>query len=124
MRPLRILFTLTLFIALPSASAQQAAPDSLDESCAASFGSRWTPQEKFVWERVCVGAVANFNAAPGYGGDLDPSKPADWPQSRVLRPAFLRMILFADPYRRALTRRGILIKGARFTKAIDLENES
>jgi hypothetical protein len=42
-----------------------------------SADERWTPQEKFVWKRVCVGEIANFNAAPGYGGMLDPTKPAD-----------------------------------------------
>ena len=67
--------------------AQELAPPaSLDEPCSVSTDSRWTPQERFVWERVCVGDVANFNAAPDYGGELDPTKPAGWPQSRILRP--------------------------------------
>jgi hypothetical protein len=123
MRPSPILLALTLFIAPTGASSQQPmAPVSLDDPCSVSSDSRWTPQEKFVWERVCVGDVANFNAAPEYGGDLDPTKAAGWPQSRILRPAFLQMILFKDPYRRVLTRRGVLIRGARFTEAVDLEN--
>ena len=123
MRPSPILLALTMFIAPTGASSQQPMDSvSLDEPCSVSSDSRWTPQEKFVWERVCVGDVANFNAAPDYGGELDPTKPAGWPQSRILRPAFLRMILFKDPYRRVLTRRGVLIRGGRFTEAIDLEN--
>jgi hypothetical protein len=32
------------------------------------------------------------------------------------------MILFKDPYRSALTRKGVVIAGARFTEAIDLDN--
>src|SRR5690348_11136544 len=123
MRPSQIFLVLTLLIAPHGARAQGPAPPaSLDESCSVSADSRWTPQEKFVWERVCVGDVANFNAAPDYGGALDPKKPAGWQQNRILRPAFLRMILFKEPYRRVLTRRGVLIRGARFTEAIDLEN--
>jgi hypothetical protein len=123
MRLSRILLTLTLFIALPSARAQQAAlPASHDDFCSVSFDRRWTPQEKFVWERVCAGEEADFNATPGYGGNLDPEVPAGWPQRRVLRPAFLQMILFKDPYRRALTRHGVWIIGARFTDLVDLEN--
>jgi hypothetical protein len=123
MRASHILVVLMLLIAPLSAFGQQAQQDvspPLDATCAVSADERWTPQEKFVWERVCVGEVANFNAAPGYGGRLDPMKPADWPQSRVLRPAFLETILLKDPYRRALTRRGVIIVGARFVETIDL----
>ena len=123
MRASRILVVLTLLIAPPGAHGQQAQQDvapPLDAACAVSADERWTPQEKFVWERVCVGEIANFNAAPGYGGKLDPTKPADWPQSRVLRPAFLETILLKDPYRRALARRGVIIVGARFVETIDL----
>src|SRR5262245_23616070 len=102
MRISPILLALTLFIASTGASSEQPMdPVSLDEPCSVSSDPRWTPQEKFVWELVCVGEVANFNETPGYGGDLDPMKPDDWPQSRVLRSDFLQMILFKDPYRRA-----------------------
>jgi hypothetical protein len=122
MRPSRILLSLMLFIALPGAHAQQLEPPaSLNDSCPPS-DPRWTPQEKFVWEHVCLGEDADFNATPSYGGNLDPMEPAGWPQSRVLGPVFLRTILFNDVYRRALKRRGVVIRGARFTEAVDLEN--
>jgi hypothetical protein len=65
----------------------------------------WTPQEKFVWERVAAGKIADFNTTGGYGGNLDPKKPKGWPDNRVLRSAFLETILLKDPYRRNLTRR-------------------
>jgi hypothetical protein len=81
----------------------------------------WTPQEKFVWERVAAGKTANFNTADGYGGNLNPKKPEGWPDNRVLRSAFLETILLKDPYRSNLTRRGVTIIGARFTDPIDLE---
>jgi uncharacterized protein YjbI with pentapeptide repeats len=119
----RILLALTLSIAPLGARGQEPKqPASLEKPCSVSADPSWTPQEKFVWERVCAGEDADFNAAPGYGGHLDPTKPEDWPQNRVLRPKFLEMILFKEPYRSALTRKGVVIVGARFTEAIDLEN--
>jgi uncharacterized protein YjbI with pentapeptide repeats len=119
MRPTHLLVLLTLLIAPLGVCAQPAAP--LDGLCPVPADDRWTPQEKFVWERVCVGKVADFNGAPGYGGKLDPKKPAGWPQNRVLRSAFLEAILLKDPYRRALHRHGVNIFGARFVETIDLE---
>jgi hypothetical protein len=123
MRASPILVVLMLMIAPPSARGQHAQQDALpplERVCSVPADERWTPQEKFVWERVCVGEVANFNEAPGFGGKLDPMNAADWPPSRILRPAFLEAILLNDPYRRALTRFGVIVVGARFVETIDL----
>jgi hypothetical protein len=81
----------------------------------------WTQQEKFVWERVAAGEVADFNSMDGYGGNLDPRTAEDWPENRVLRPAFLETILLKEPYRSNLTRRGVTIFGGRFSELIELE---
>ena len=121
-QPQRFLVMLMLLVTPLGARAQQLAPASLDEPCSVPPDPRWTPQEKFVWERVCSGKSADFSAAPGYGGELDPKKPDGWPQNRVLRPAFLETILFKDPYRRALARAGVVIRGARFTEALELDD--
>ena len=126
MRHARILFGLILLVATHGVSAQQAVQSSsLDEPCSVPADSHWTAQEKFVWQRVCLGKVANFNEEPGYEGEggavkLDPLKPDGWPQNRILRPAFLQAILLEDSYRRALTWRGVDVVGARFTEPIDL----
>jgi hypothetical protein len=88
---------------------------------AVAAGTDWTPQEKFVWERVAAGKIADFNTTDGYGGDLDPKKPEGWPDNRVLRPAFLETILLKEAYLRNLTRRGVTIYGARFADAVELE---
>ena len=80
------------------------------------------PQEKFVWQHVCVGDVANFNVGPDYGGNLDPKRPEGLPDSRILRSSFLETILLADKYRHALTRYGVRIVGARFKGIMDLED--
>jgi len=99
-----------------------AAP-SVDGNCSvAADTQRWTKQEIFVWERVCAGAIADFNAGTAYGGDLDADRPEGLPESRILRPKFLETILLEDKYRSALPRRGVRIVGARFTKRIDLVN--
>src|SRR5262245_34526853 len=82
----------------------------------------WTKQEIFVWERVCAGAVANFNEGTAYGGNLDPDRPEGLPESRILRRKFLETILLEDKYRSALPRRGVRIEGARFTERVDLVN--
>src|SRR5262249_16042460 len=102
--------------------ARPAAP-SADGNCSvAADTQRWTKQEIFVWERVCAGAVADFNKETAYGGNLDPNRPEGLAESRILRPKFLETILVEDKYRSALTRRGVRIVGARFTERIALVN--
>ena len=109
------------FLVLPFGVRAEDAPHvPIDKKCSVEPDQVWTPQEKFVWGRVCIGATANFNAGSEYGGDLDPRKPDGWPQNRVLRSAFLETILLKDPYRGALTRTGVRIVGARFTEDLDL----
>jgi hypothetical protein len=113
---------LTLLVVSLSARGEDTAqPVPANGTCSVPADPQWTPQEKFVWQHVCIGEIADFNKASGYGGDLDPRKPQGLPDSRVLRPAFLETILLADKYRHALTRRGVGIVGARFTDNVDLE---
>jgi hypothetical protein len=89
-----------------------AAP-SADGNCSvAADTQRWTKQEIFVWERVCAGAIADFNEGTAYGGKLDPNGPEGLPESRILRSKFLETILLDDKYRSVLTRRGVRIIGA------------
>jgi hypothetical protein len=97
-------------------------PVPANRQCSVPADPQWTPQENFVWQRVCVGEVADFNKGPNYGGNLDPKTPQGLPESRILRPAFLETILSDDKYRNILTRRGITIIGARLTNTLDLKN--
>ena len=85
---------------------EPAQPVPADKTCSVPEDERWTSQEKFVWHRVCIGETADFNKEPDYGGYLDPKKPDNWPESRILRPSFLETILLKDQYRRMLTRNG------------------
>jgi hypothetical protein len=84
--------------------------------------SVWTSQEKWVWEQVSQGEIADFNKAEGYGGKLSPIESEGWKENRILRPKFLKTILLQEPYQNALTHRGIRIIGAWFKEPVDLSN--
>lgn len=81
---------------------------------------KWNPQEKWVWERVSAGEMANFNQTQGYGGELDPKTMEGWTANRQLRQEFLEAILLKEPYRSAVTRKGVCIEGAWFNEHLDL----
>jgi hypothetical protein len=116
-------FALWLFVVSVGAyGGDIAQPMPTNGKCSVPADPRWTPQETFVWQHVCIGEVANFNSGQAYGGDLDPRRSEGLPESRILRPAFLEAILLADKYRHAITRLGVRIIGARFTETIDLSN--
>ena len=82
----------------------------------------WTAQEKWVWKQACKGKIADFNCAQGYGGRLNPKEAKGWPEDRVIRPAFLETILLHEPYRGALTHKGLRIVGAWFKGSLDLSS--
>jgi uncharacterized protein YjbI with pentapeptide repeats len=82
----------------------------------------WTPQEQWVWECVQAGEIADFNTTEGYGGQLDPKDPEDWPDTRILRPAFLETVLLHEPYRTAIPRHGLRIVGAWCQDPLDLSH--
>jgi hypothetical protein len=115
-----VLHAVMITLLLTAFGVQAARPVPADGQCPTAADERWTPQEAFVWGRVCIGQVADFNAAPEYGGDLDPKRPEGLPDNRVLSSAFIETILLSDKYRQALTRNGVRITGARFAEAVDL----
>ena len=99
-----------------------AAPSADGKCPVAADTQRWTKQEIFDWDRVCSGAIADFNEGTAYGGNLDPNGPEGLPESRILSSRFLETILLEDKYRSALPHRGVRIIGARFKERIDLVN--
>ena len=78
-----------LLVASVGARGDIAKPVPIDGKCSVEADPLWTPQEIFVWLQVCVGKVADFNTAPGYGGDRDPKRPGGLPDNRILRGEFL-----------------------------------
>jgi len=93
-----------------------------NEQCSVPDNPDWTDQEKFVWQRVCAGKIADFNDGPSSGGDLGPKWPEEIPDKRILTSAFLETILLDKKYRKALTRLGVQIIGARFADTVELAN--
>jgi hypothetical protein len=116
-----VVFLMLLFgLSLRARGEDAAHPVPGNAKCSVAAEKGWTPQEKLVWNRVCIGAIADLNSEPGYGGDLDPTRPGGLPKNRILRSTFLETILVGNKYRHALTRFGVRINGARFTETIDL----
>jgi hypothetical protein len=90
----------------------------------------WTKQEKFVWEKVSSGKIADFSAPEaGFGGGIfstTPNKSAAlldgrW-QQRTLRPCVLEQMLLNEQFAKKLTKNGLDIWEARFSERVDLSN--
>src|SRR6266850_1410389 len=94
----------------------------LGEPCQTKPHNSWTSQENWVWKQVCQGKMADFNTLNGYGGELDPKSAKEWRETRILRPAFLETILLHEPYRSALTRSGVSIRGAWLKNSLNLSH--
>lgn len=84
-----------------------------------SPGQEWTEPERWVWGKVCLGEVANFNEK---FDPLQPSEPSGWGDDRLLGSSFLETILMAAPYQGPLSRRGVRIIGAWIKDPIDYSN--
>ncbi len=87
----------------------------------------WTEQEKWVYEQVCKGEIADFNKNLRYGGKSylktpDPKDSIDWLGNRILSPQFLETILLHEPYRSSIPSHGVQITGAWFREPIDLSS--
>jgi uncharacterized protein YjbI with pentapeptide repeats len=76
--------------------------------------------EQWMWQRVCEGAIADFNVRDGKV--LDPSDATGWDDTRTVSSTFLETVLLQEPYRSALPRQGVCIVGAWFEAALVLED--
>ncbi len=73
----------------------------------------WTAPEKWVWQQICEGKVADFHKILDPGRkELDPDREEGWSDARVIRPAFLKTILLNEPFRSALPPQGVRVAGA------------
>ncbi len=87
----------------------------------------WTEPEKWVWERIAAGELADLNARdreqdPDFK-DLDPVKATGWADNRRLRAKFLQTVLTRKAFARATPDGGLRIVGALVDDApLDLEH--
>jgi hypothetical protein len=98
---------LATWLVASGAAAQDAPPP----------GSGWSEPERWAWEEIRAGRIADFDAREG---KLDPRRPAGWSDTRKLSPDFLKAILFREPYMSALPIEGVRIVGAWFPEPVDL----
>jgi hypothetical protein len=84
---------------------------------ASSPGSGWSEAERWAWEEIRQGRIADFDTREG---KLDPRQPDGWGDRRKLSPDFLKEILFREPYASALPIEGVRIVGAWFPEPVHL----
>ena len=90
------------------------------EPCNTPPRQEWTDIEKWAWQQLCEGKIADFNEK--HQKKADPVEPGDWTDERVLSSNFLETVLLCDPYKSALPHEGIRIDGAWIKDQIDLSN--
>ena len=81
----------------------------------------WSAAERWAWEEIRAGRVANFNQR--YGATLDPTKPEDWDseaQPRRLSSAFLEAMVLRKPSHDAVPSQGVRIDGAIIEDPVNL----
>jgi hypothetical protein len=92
------------------------------EKCNVAPLPSWTSQEKWVWQKICSGDIADFNKAEGRF--IDPFLDKNWPKNRIVSPTFIETILLHKLFSEALPRQGVNIVGAWFDQPIDLSDAS
>jgi uncharacterized protein YjbI with pentapeptide repeats len=99
-------------------SEQASGPALPGEECRVPPHESWSDLERWVWQEVGSGRIADIDAK--LGKSADPKKPEDWGPERRLNGRFIETILLHDPWRRAIPRQGVRIVGALFDEPVDL----
>jgi hypothetical protein len=132
---IRVLFLMVL-ISVPAfaggaAEARQAYPGEM--TCPVKLpdvtpSDRWTPQEIWAWEKICLGEWADVSELDG--NNSQPCQPAviegegnTVPENRVLRPKFLQLILTQEPWVSAPVKPQVVISCALIETRLDLEGQ-
>jgi len=84
----------------------------------------WTEAERWAWNKIVEGSIADFQDRPGCAGCPDPSAGSTgWTDPcRQISPRFLEAALTQSPWRDAIPRQGFRVAGARVEGRIDLSN--
>lgn len=91
-----------------------------DRDCTETTRRSWTPQESWVWERLCDGTIADLDAAGAFGPRTVPGEVATWNDSRAISSEFLCTILLNEPYVSFLDGKRVWIKGAWYRDHVEL----
>ena len=86
-----------------------------------SVSTGWSEAERWVWEQINLGKIADFHER--YGVVLDPAVPDDWDdpeRNRRISQAFLVALLTDPPYLDRIPFQGVRIRGALVEEEIDL----
>jgi hypothetical protein len=115
---------LCLVILPMAASAQGAAADEPQlEKCRKDAVPSWTPQEQWVWGKLCQREDADLSSMESVFGIAPSVDESDgWPESRTLSAEFIETIMTEPQYADNIKDRPIYITGARYPSAIDLRN--
>ena len=98
---------LVTWLVASAAAAQDAPPPR----------SGWSEPERWAWEEIRAGRIADFDARDG---KLDPRQPDGWSDRRKLSPDFLKEVLFREPYASAVPIEGVRIVGAWLAEPLEL----
>jgi len=85
--------------------------------------SNWTEQEKWVWEKLSRGKIADFTAEEAKGElSIKTEDSQEWSEKTVISPAFLQTILLDEAYRGTFPWSGVKIIGAWIKEPLFLED--
>lgn len=88
--------------------------------CAVAPAKEWRDQEKWIWERICAGEIADL--VEFASGPMSPGEVANWPDTRDLSAPFLRRILTDPAYVNATPAFGVHILDAHVREPLDFRN--
>ncbi|MCA3488819.1 MAG: hypothetical protein IOD05_17120 [Rhodobacter sp.] len=120
---------LVLMLGAGAAAAQDGAKSRravVGEPCPVALPDWASDPEKFAWEQICAGNVADMQYSTGAddGAGCDAVKEDQpWPDSRVLSPRFIKLISAREPFVSVSARTLVALKCARFDEAINLAGE-
>ncbi len=110
-------------VAAPAVRADQTGIMTLPgDSCSTPLQGSWSEGERWAWDKICTGHIANM--VEFAGGSEDAASDDPWPEGRDLSLRFLEAILLTEPYRSAVPIGGVRIQGAHFSELVDLSNAS
>ena len=81
----------------------------------------WYEQEKWAWDKICLGEIADLSEFRGGSGSrCDLPNAVEWDSSQKLTARFLETIMFHEPYRSTISRKGLRVTCGRVDEVLDI----